>query len=249
MEKLIVPSILSVSDVVTMTDRILKIVQKLTGNDPKLNGLYNKLNLIFIRLVKNQKNTSKSLLTEELNKLDKQRDRAYVALRDILHGFSISLLENVNSKASVLYSTIDKLGVQAYQLGYKAETAVLISLFADFDQDSKTQLLTDLEVLPFYESLKTAQAAFVVASTQKSDEKTLRTAETEAATDILNEIFPALTSQVAMIQLYSQEEPEIYSDSYNQILTSIIEINTTARARQTRKQNEADAAKVSQQAN
>jgi hypothetical protein len=246
MEKLIVPSILSVTDVVSMSDRIFKIIQKLIGHDPKLNGLYEKANLVYKRLVKNQKNTTKSRLTEELVNLDKQRDRAFVALRDILHGMSISLIEEVNSSAAKLYATLDKLGLQAYQLGYKAETAVLISLFADFDLADRTQLLADIGALPFYKSLKNAQAAFDTASSQKSDEKTVLTSETEAATSIMAEMIPALTSLVSLVQLYTQTDAETYGESFNQIVTCITETNATARARKTRKENEPVVVKVTQ---
>jgi len=237
MEKLIIPSILSVSDVISMSERILKITQPLTQIDPKFMNLHTNTSLIFARLVKNQKYTSKSSLTEELIRLDKNRDLGYICLRDILHGMSVSLIEEISSKAAKLYAIFDKYGTQIYKLGYKAESATMLSLFNELDQKKNQELLSEIDVLPFYNSLKAAEDAFTSASKQKSEEKTVQTNDSEAATEILQEMFPALTNLVAMLQLYSQFEPAIYSETYNLVVTYITETNTAARARNTRKQN------------
>lgn len=237
MEKLIIPSILLVSDVISMSERILKVTQPLTAIDPKFSDLHIKTNSIFNRLVKNQKSTNKSSLTENLILADKDRDCGFICLRDILHGMSVSLLAEASSKAAKLYTIIDKFGTQIYKLGYKAESATLLSLLSEFDRPENQQLLTDLGILAFYNSLKESENAFVSLSQQKSDEKTVQTNESEAATDILPEIFPALTNLVSMLQLYSELEPASYGEIYNQVVTYITEVNTIARARKTRKQN------------
>ena len=190
-----------------------------------------------LRLVRNQKNSNKSALTEELVRLDKRRARAFIGLRDILHGMSVSLYEESNAKASRLYTIIDKYGTQLYKLGYQAETAMLISLFADFDQTENRLLLADLGILPFYDSLKAAQEAFNLISEQKAEELTEYKNESEAATEILPELFPALTSLVAIIQLYYHLDPPKYGVIYNQMVTYITETNTVARQRKSRREN------------
>lgn len=88
MGKLIIPSILTVSDVVNLTDNVLKITLPGTGTDAKFGDLYSRTKLIFDRLVKNQKNTLKSGLTEKLFASDKNRDMSYVSLRYIINGMS-----------------------------------------------------------------------------------------------------------------------------------------------------------------
>ena len=237
MEKLIIPSILTVGDVIPLCECILKVTLPLTENDSRIKELHTKLSQINIRLVRNQKNTSKNSLTEELIRLDKRRARAFIGLRDILHGMSVSLYEESNSRASRLYAIIDKYGTQLYKLGYQAETAMLISLFADFDQTENRLVLADLGIIPYYESLKTAQEAFSLVSEQKADEKTDHDNTSEAATDILSELFPALTSLVAIIQLYFHLDPPKYGLIYNQMITYITETNAIARGRKTRKEN------------
>ena len=166
MEKLIIPSILSVSDVIPLCERILKTTQPLTENDNRIKELHTRLTVVYDRLVKNQKNTNKSSLTEELIRLDKRRARAFIGLRDILHGMSVSLCDEYNIKASKLYAIIDKYGTQLYKFGYQAETAMLTSLFADFNLTENRLILTDLNIVPFYESLETAQKDFNSVSDQ-----------------------------------------------------------------------------------
>lgn len=237
MEKIIIPSLLSVSDGVLMADRILEFILPLTVNDPKLLKLYTTLLSIKKRLVKNQKNSNKSLLTDNLVLLNKRRNSALIAVKFILHGMSVSLIEDISRKAAKPYAIITKYGGKVYRMGYKEETANLISLFSDFDLPENNALLKDLGILPFYESLKTAQIAFDTVSKQKSDQKTEQTNDSEAATDILTELAPAMTNVMAMIELNNQLEPEAYGEIYSQLVTYINEINSAARARKTRKQN------------
>jgi len=64
MDKLIIPSILSVGDTVYLADNLLRISQPLTGSDGKLKILYDLLSKDYARLVKNQKYSGKSLHTK-----------------------------------------------------------------------------------------------------------------------------------------------------------------------------------------
>ncbi len=237
MEKLIIPSILSVSDVIPLCNRILKTTQPLTESDNRVKELHTRLSLVYDRLVKNQKNTNKSSLTEELIRLDKRRARAFIGLRDILHGMSVSLCDEYNIKASKLYAIIDKYGTQLYKFGYQAETAMLTSLFADFDQTENRLILTDLNIIPFYEALRVAQNDFNVISEQKAEEQTDHDTNSEAATAIIQVLFPELTSLVAMISLYYHLDPPKYGLIYNQMVTYITETNTVARQRKSRREN------------
>ncbi|HBL77592.1 MAG: hypothetical protein A2W90_03235 [Bacteroidetes bacterium GWF2_42_66] len=238
MEKLIIPSILSTAEVISMADRILKATQSFLRSDEKLATLHAKVTLLYERLVKNQKKISKSKLTEELFRSDKQRDRSFIALRNIIYGMSLN--EETAGKANPLYTIIDKYGAQAYRLGYKAETAMLLSLFDEFNLPENQQRLTDLGILAFYQSLKTAQESFDLISKQKSDEKTTLDNESEAVSSVVQEMFPALINLVAWLQLYSQLNPETYGEIYNQIVTYVTEINTVARARRTRKKKDGE---------
>lgn len=171
MEKLIIPSILTVSDVVNLTDNVLKITLPGAPVDSKFGILYEKNKQIFDRLVKNQKSSLKSEFTDELVTKDKRRDMAYMALRDIILEISISLIEDMAARGTKLYSIIEKLGTNIYRLGYKAESAILLSLFVEFDKPENQQLLSELGILAYYNSLKEAQVVFDSVSTQKVGRK------------------------------------------------------------------------------
>lgn len=241
MEKLIVPTLLSVSDGILMAERFEKTIQKLTETDPKVKNLYDVMTSVSRRLVKNQKNGTRSPLTGELLRLGKRRSRARIAFCNILHGISVSLIEEPSAKASKLYAIFEKHGATADKPGYKKVTAMLISLILEFDLPANQDLLRELNLLPFYESLKTAHQIFDSVSKQKSDEKAIRIADSEPAIAILEELIKAMEDLLAMIQLNYQIDKATYGEIYNQLVTYINEINTTARARKTRKQNSNEA--------
>jgi hypothetical protein len=238
MEKLIIPSILTVSDVINLADNVLKITLPCTGLDVKFGNLYNKNKQIFDRLVKNQKSSLKSEFTEVLIQGDKNRDLAFICIRDIIGGISVCLFPDLAEKAAKLSGIIEKIGTNLFRLSYKTETALLLTLFVEFDKPENQQLLTDLGILQYYQSLKEAQAAFDSLSSQRSAEKTLQSNDSEAATLIIVEMIPAFTSLVAMLQLYAELDPDIYGEIYALVVTRISETNTVARARKTRKQNQ-----------
>jgi len=240
MEKLIIPSLLSVSDGVLMAERFEKTIQPLTEIDPKIKNLYSGLSSVYKRLVKNQKNATKNPLTGELLQLGKRRNRARIALRDILHGISVSLIEVPSAKALKLYAIFEKHAATTHKPGYKNETAILILLTAEFDLPANQILLNELNLSPYYESLKTAQTIFDSTSKQKSDEKTNLAADSEPTAAILEELITAMTDLLAMIQLNNQLDKATYGEIYNQLVTYVNEINTSARARKTRKQNSND---------
>ena len=122
----------------------------------------------------------------------------------------------------------------------KKGTTTLISLISEFDLPANQILVNELNLLPFYESLKTAHEIFDSVSKQKSDEKTTLAADSKPATAILEELIAAMEDLLAMIQLNNQIDKETYGEIYNQLVTYINEINTTARARKTRKQNSSE---------
>lgn len=238
MGKLIIPSILTVNDAISMGEKVLDITQPLTANDSKFGNLHVKTRKIFDRLVKNKKSTLKSSFTGDLLLADKYRGSGFVCFRDITHGMSVSLIEDIQVKAIKIYAIIEKHGVKIYRLGYQSETASLLALFTELDKPENQQLLTDLGLLIYYKSLKDAEIAFNSISVQKSDEKTTISDESEAATIVLQELLPALTSLVAMLQLYSELEPDPWENVYKKVVTYITETNTVARARKTRKQTQ-----------
>jgi hypothetical protein len=236
MEKLIIPSILLVTDLVLLSERILEITRPLIGGDDKVTNLHANLTLIYERLVDNQKNAGKNLFEEELGVLDKRRSRALFELRDVVQGMSVALLNEMSSKASDLIAIIDKYCPEAYQPGFKVETSMLISFIYEFDLPAIQALLTDLHIIHLYQSLKGAQTTYDEINQQRSEEIKKRVNESESTTQIQEEIIPALISLTTTIQFYYHLDPAKYGFMFNQMTTFILEVNANARSRQSRRQ-------------
>jgi hypothetical protein len=240
MEKLIIPSILSLTDASVLTEHVLKVIAPLTSGDAKLKRLYDALLPIHERLVKNLKTSLKSEFTELRASLDRTRDLASISFRDVVHALSIVPIPEMSAKAKKLYAPLEKIGPQVYRMSYTAETALLQSLFTELDKPDYQALIADLGLQQNYKILKDSQAAFENASEQKNTEKVVRTNESEAASDIVKELMPALIKLVSLVQLYSETEPETYKAPFDQIVAFVSDINSTARGIQTRKGNSSD---------
>ncbi len=248
MEKLIISSILFVSDLILLSERILEITRPLIRGDDRVSNLHNDLSLIYERLVKNQENAGKNLFTDELEVLDKRRCRALIELRDAIQGMSVAMPNEMSQEASKLFATVDRYCAEAYQLEYKPETSTFISFIYEFDLPANQALLADLHLIPMYESLKAAQTTYDEVSQKRSEEINKRINETESATQIQEEIIPALISLSNIIQLYYHLDPAKYGHMYNQMITFIMEVNSNARARQSRKQHGGENKVVQQSA-
>lgn len=237
MEKLIIPPILLVTDLILLSERILEITRPLIGGDDKVTHLHANLTLIYERLVENQNNAGKNLFEEELDVLDKRRCRALIELRDTIQGMSVAMPNQMSAKASVLSAIIDKYCAQANQPGFKVETSTLISFIYEFDLPANQALLTDLHIIPLYQSLKGAQTTYDEMNQQRSEEINKQVDESESTTQIQEEIIPALISLTSIIQLYYHLDPAKYGLMYNQMITYVMEVNSNARSRQGRKQH------------
>jgi hypothetical protein len=208
----------------------------LIGGDDKVTYLHANLTLIYEQLVDNQNYAGKNLFEEELGVLDKRRCRALFELLDVIQGMSVALPNEMSSKASDLIAIIDKYCPEAYQPGFKVETSMLVSFIYEFDLPANQVLLTDLHIIPLYQSLKGAQTTYDEVSQQRSEEINKRVNESESTTQIEEEIISALISLTTMIQFYYHLDPAKYGLMYNQMITFIVEVNSNARSLQSRKQ-------------
>jgi hypothetical protein len=240
MNKLIIPSLLNVGEVISMADYVLKTTEIFIATDPRMNQLHQNLLSDYNRLVKNQKYSPQSLHTLEVINRDKRRDRGFISFRDIVQGLSLSLIDEVATLAVPLYALIEKYGTQLYSLGYQAESSLLKSMFADFDKPENQEKLVTLNIIQFYDALKTAEAEFIAISSLKTEEKSATKQDQEAAGDVAPEVISDLTKLVALLQVYAEVETTIYGTAYQNIATFIAETTATARARKTRKGNNGD---------
>ncbi len=239
MEKLIVFSILNTGEVSSLTTGLLATGAPIAQSDNRFRELYSNVEEINDRLTQNLKYSAKSLLTETLSKLDKNRDQGFVCLRDQLQAISISLLPAKAALAKQLYAEFDKLGTSLYRLGYQVQSSLLNALFEAFDKAEAQQQLATLGLIDDYEALKSAENTFLAARKRRVAEQTSRSVENEPATEIAEELLPELSKMVTYVQLYAELEPETYEAAFQEMVTIINEVNRTARSRRTRQENEA----------
>ena len=237
MEKLIIASLLRANDFSYLLTSILKVVAPLTSSDVKLKLLHDRLDDINHRLVQNLKFSKSSLYTDQKAEADKQRDLRFRCVRDQLHGLMFSYDPERATSATQLYAMIEKVGTRLYDQGYKTESSLLEALFDEFDKPGAQVKLSTLNLMSDYQALKTSENEFLAVDSEFQEEKTSREINGEAASDIVDEVVPELNKLVAYMQLYSELEAEMYAGAFNQMVTIINEVNATARARKTRKEN------------
>jgi len=237
MEKLFIPSLYSVSELINIGERILKLLEPFIESDPKIKMQYESVKALYSELVANQKNSPEGPLTDELAEADGDRDQAFRCFKFISMGMSMGLLAENASKALSVYKVLEKYGLDLQRAGYKTETALLISLFEDLDKANYQQDMTDLGILSYYESLKSAQEAFDRLHKQSAEMKTESDKTSRSASEIKLDYIPALQKLTALLRLYAELDSETYEDYFDRMVTYFKEVNATARARQTRKAN------------
>lgn len=237
MKKLLIPSFYIIGDVTYMSQYILEYCSSLIAADSNLKALYDKLQALYSDILLVLEASGKSGLTEKLKTADAIRDQGFVGFRDQLSGAAKSLITERAATAQELYATIEQLGTQLYNLGYKAETAHLESLFKTFDQANTQEQLTELGLLADYQALKDAHAAFAGTQQERYTEQTEAANASGPAGVLAGEIVPVIENIVAYLQLFSSLNAAVYKDTYDNTLNLINQVNATARARKTRTEN------------
>ncbi len=238
MKQLFIPSLYSVDELVNIGERTLNFLEPLVESDPKLKKQFQSFEGLYDELVDNQVSTTDGPLTVELALADEKRDQAFRCFKFISQGMSMSLLADSATNGVMVYEVIEKYGIDLYRVGYKAETGLLISVFGELDKTKNQAAMTELGLLPYYESLKTAQTEFDSLHKQSDALKAEASKNKRPASTIKKEYTPELEKLLSLYQLYAELDAENYAESYAQLVEYIKEVNATARARQTRKENE-----------
>ncbi len=111
-------------------------------------------------------------LVEEAFELDTVRDDAFVMLRDLIYAYRKSNDESKQEAFLLLWNVIEKLGTTLYDDGYTEQSGKLAALFLEFDKKESVAAMNELNIYPFYEDLKTAEANFTSIYNQKLDKDT-----------------------------------------------------------------------------
>lgn len=232
MEKLIVPSILISSEVVTLSENLIKITKPLTQNDVRISDLHTSMTTVAEHFSIIPETTTQIPIGEQLRLIVKRLNEAFISLHDILHSMTITLPDLLCQKAEKLYAIINKFCPEAYQLGFKAEPKVVSSLIRELDLEPNLQFFIDLNILHFYDPIKSAMKEFEWANRQATEIEHRIKSNAEMGTADLEVLCQPLISLVAIIQLYYQLDPPKYGVIYNQMINYIDEVNALAMKRQ-----------------
>jgi hypothetical protein len=102
-----------------------------------------------------------TLITKEIEALDKRRDDAFTGLRSTINGYRYHFIPQQAKAAAVLYKSIDKLGKNIARLNYQAETATLEKLVHDWETDTElVAAIAELGLEDWMRELKTANDEF-----------------------------------------------------------------------------------------
>jgi len=236
MNKLIVRSLLNISEIAYIARYVLEYCLALTATDTNLKALHDKLQLLYNKLLDSLEQSGKSPLTAILKSNDKTRDQAFICLRDQLGGASLSLNLERAAAAQKLYAKIEELGIGLYSQGYKAETTLLESLFKAFDKQNAQEKLYQLGLAEDYQALKEAQIAFATVQEERYQEQTADD-NVGSAGRLTEEMLPVMENILAYLQLFSSMDAAAYKGTYDKIVTLVAGVNAIARARQTKREN------------
>ncbi len=172
-----------------------------------------------------------------LKKLDKLRDNAFRALRDVIEGCTRRLNEDFNLHANKLKAIFETHGWTLYDDPYAVESSKLNSLIKDLETADSQASLQSLGYLDWFNELKGAQSNFEEAFQNKANDDSKK--DFVATAEIRPEIIENLDELLRHIKTEAKhsENPEDYTEITNSINTIIEESFNPARARKTRRGN------------
>ncbi|MFD2187822.1 DUF6261 family protein [Aquimarina celericrescens] len=143
-------------------------------------------------------------LVEEAFKLDTVRDDAFMMLRDLIYVYRKSKNESKQEAFLLLWNVIEKLGTTLYGDGYTEQLGKLAALFLEFDKKESIAAMNELNIYPFYEDLKTAEANFISVYNQKLDNDTQKNYSTIKETraglsPLIKDLLPTLRVLFALL--------------------------------------------------
>lgn len=172
-----------------------------------------------------------------LKKLDKLRDNAFRALRDVIEGCARRLNDDFNLHANKLKAIFETHGWTLYDDPYAVESSKLNSLIKDLETADSQASLQILGYIAWFNELKEAQLNFEDAFQNKANDDSKKdfVASTEVRPNIIENLDELLV-QVKTEAKYS-ETPENYKELVDSLNVIIEESVNPARARKTRNDN------------
>ncbi|WP_436516095.1 DUF6261 family protein [Ekhidna sp. To15] len=212
-------SLLGLKGMITLVFRILELMGARHAGEAFLQGSIAKLQAVW-DFASNAVGTSRKLSgTKSVTEADDKRDDSFEALKWAIKGGMKRTNSAVSEAAERLYAVLEKNGLDLAKLPYDEETAALQALFRDLDQAEAQADLAAVYVMDCYNELKSHQADFEEAVSNRGEERTTKAPTNEEA---MRELKPKLRHLFKMLDVAEEEELVEDIASTNVLVNSII---------------------------
>jgi len=177
----------------------------------------------------------KSEFTKEISHLDEVFDNSLICFKKFVDAnMSLSDADKVE-KASKIWSKIQVKNPNMYKLGYEEQMTQALSLFSDLDTEEYQNMMADLfGVKDNYAPLKTSYTDLQGIYRKGQEIKALK--EDSIPSKVLRkELIEIINSKLMpYLGILTDNQPEIYGETYTKIIHYIELVNTKIRSRRSR---------------
>ncbi len=223
--------------------RLIAIVAKYNPGLLRLQRAYNALDVFSPQLDKIEKQELADADSTRMSELDQRRDTLFNVILNVAKHFKRTPIEGVSKAAQAVLDLLKKHGHDIPAANYTAETKRLYDMCANFRrQPEAMEALASLSLLPLFEELETANAAFDTLFMDRHENQA--GAERIDVRAIRMECDKAVSSLWGAIEFCMEEYGEgEYIDLVNAINKFNAYYKQQLTARATRRKAKADVAK------
>ncbi len=229
--------ILSIQELYTGAKRIISLVSETFAGNETVSSIIAAIEPVLEGIEDGLSRQRASEFTPALASKDSNRDARFILLRDFIAASTkIDEDPTKHGAAIILYGIFEETGKNLHRLGYANETAQLNALINRLEEQDATDALATLEATQYFAELKASQRGFEALYEEKVN--------TEANRDYpqLRQSQQALAGYLRLllinINFLAEQSPETYEPLVEELNMIIVELNTRAKARETREENE-----------
>ncbi|HEX3009682.1 MAG TPA: DUF6261 family protein [Bacteroidales bacterium] len=229
-------SILTPEEVYTSGMRINSIINTHIKEDPFLVKIDILVKATLKRLSEALGRSIDPTAVKLLNGKDNTRDDRFFTFRDFCKAFVLDPDPALSSAANSIVALIREIGWRLYSEGYAAETAALDALFQRLATEPLASAVTTLNATSRLAALKAAQTDFETTFNTKVDTKAKETYPLirKARIDVVR----YQAAMLSYIDILAELDGGVFITASNKIDEVIVEFQTMAHARKTKKEKE-----------
>jgi hypothetical protein len=229
-------SVITSEELVTLAERISKLLTEAVLNNPLIDRA-----LLLVQGDMNALNTALSkdtlgIFTKQINEKDYRRDKTFMGFRSFLEAYSYHLDDNLSKAAEHLLAIFRKHGTRLHREGNAVQTTKMKLLMADLELPENATTLATLQATPWLEMMKKENEEFETLV----EERNIK--ESSKESPLINEKKFALGNRLNklldMLELMEDSgEPANIGETVAKINEAINQVMTVARGRKTRNHN------------